>query len=240
MVDYTGIAPEAVLGLKPTELPSPWSELLSHFCQQNTTYQPALRLELKHQQYWFSLHKTDIEGGQQGCIILIEDETEHKLLANRLVHSERLTSIGRFAAGVAHEIGNPVTGIACLAQNLKLETEQPEVLDTGEAILEQTQRISRIVQSLIRFAHTGQTDHIGHLSAVSLNACIQEAIDLMRFDETRRSVNILTDLEPALYCTGDYQLLLQVLVNLLNNACDASPDYSTIRVTAKTEESWVA
>ncbi|KGK42330.1 histidine kinase [Nitrincola sp. A-D6] len=240
MVEYTGIIPEAVLGLKPAELPPPWSELLHHFCQQNTTYQPALRLELNNQQYWFSLHKTDIEDGQQGRIILIEDETEHKLLANRLAHSERLTSIGRFAAGVAHEIGNPVTGIACLAQNLKLETEQPEVLDTGEAILEQTQRISRIVQSLIRFAHTGQTDHIDQLTAVSLNACIEEAIDLMRFDETRRSVKILTNLEPALYCTGDYQLLLQVLVNLLNNACDASPDHSTIMLTAKTEESWVA
>ncbi|MFN3882878.1 MAG: ATP-binding protein [Nitrincola lacisaponensis] len=239
MVDYTGILPEAVLGLKPQELPQPWAQLLSHFSQQNTTYQPAIRVELEEQQAWFSLHKTDLEDGQQGRIILIEDETEHKLLANRLAHSERLTSIGRFAAGVAHEIGNPVTGIACLAQNLKLETEQPEVLETGEAILEQTQRISRIVQSLIRFAHTGQTENIDHLSAISLNRCIEEAVDLMRFDETRRSVRILTQLQPDLWCTGDYQLLLQVFVNLLNNACDASPDQGKIEISAQIEESWV-
>lgn len=239
MVDYTGIVPDAVLGLKPNELPLPWAKLLNDFCHQQRTYQSAIRIQRNDQQSWFSLHKTDIDEGLQGCVILIEDETEHKLLANRLAHSERLTSIGRFAAGVAHEIGNPVTGIACLAQNLKLETDQPEVLEAGSAILEQTQRISRIVQSLIRFAHTGQTDTLDHSKAVSLNSCIEEAINLMRFDESRRSVKIEAYIEPQLTCTGDSQLLLQMFVNLLNNASDASPDLSTIKVSAYHEESWI-
>ncbi|TVQ70077.1 MAG: PAS domain-containing protein [Oceanospirillales bacterium] len=239
MVDYTGIAPDAVLGLKPEELPIPWSDLLSNFCQQQATYQPAIMLNNGEQQTWFSLHKTDIDEGLQGCVILIEDETEHKLLANRLAHSERLTSIGRFAAGVAHEIGNPVTGIACLAQNLKLETDQPEVLETGEAIVEQTQRISRIVQSLIRFAHTGQTENLDHSKSVSLNSCIEEAVDLMRFDETRRKVKIQMDIEPKLYSSGDYQQLLQMLVNLLNNASDASPEDSIICIKAYSVENWI-
>ncbi len=239
MVDYTGIEPDAVLGLKPEELPPPWSDLISSFCQQESTYQPALKVVLDQQNAWFSLHKTDIDDGQQGCVVLIEDETEHKLLANRLAHSERLTSIGRFAAGVAHEIGNPVTGIACLAQNLKLETDQPEVLDTGDAIVEQTQRISRIVQSLIRFAHTGQTDSFDPSKPVSLNSCIEEAVDLMRFDESRRRVNIEINLEPNLICSGDYQQLLQMLVNLLNNASDASPAHSTINLMAHHVENWI-
>lgn len=238
MVDYTGISPEAVLGLKLTELPLPWSQLLSHFSQQLQTYQPAIKVEHDERECWYSLHKTVIDDGQQGCVLLIEDETEHKLLANRFAHSERLTSIGRFAAGVAHEIGNPVTGIACLAQNLKLETDQPEILETGEAIVEQTQRISRIVQSLIRFAHTGQTDSMNDAKPVALNSCIQEAIDLMRFDEARRQIHIQTCLEDVV-CSGDYQLLLQMLVNLLNNASDASPSHSTIFVSAKRVESWI-
>ena len=239
MVDYTGIFPDAVLGLKPEELPKPWSDLLNAFCQGRGTYQPATNIEHNGQQTWFSLHKTNIDEGQQGCVILIEDETEHKLLANRLAHSERLTSIGRFAAGVAHEIGNPVTGIACLAQNLKLETDQPEVLETGEAIVEQTQRISRIVQSLIRFAHTGKTESLDHSNSVSLNNCIEEAADLMRFDESRRKVKIQMEIEPNLVCSGDYQQLLQMLVNLLNNASDASPEHSTIRIKAQALENWI-
>ena len=57
-----------------------------------------------------------------GIVILVEDLTDLQLLEDELMHSERLASIGRLAAGVAHEIGNPVTGIACLAQNLRDST----------------------------------------------------------------------------------------------------------------------
>jgi C4-dicarboxylate-specific signal transduction histidine kinase len=57
-------------------------------------------------------------------VLLVEDLTETQMLEDKLVHSERLASIGRLAAGVAHEIGNPITGIACLAQNLREEREE--------------------------------------------------------------------------------------------------------------------
>ena len=57
--------------------------------------------------------------GNSGLVLLVEDQTETQMLEDKLVHSERLASIGRLAAGVAHEIGNPITGIACLAQNLR-------------------------------------------------------------------------------------------------------------------------
>ena len=56
-------------------------------------------------------------------MILVEDITDFERLEEELLHNERLASIGRLAAGVAHEIGNPVTGIACLAQNLEFESD---------------------------------------------------------------------------------------------------------------------
>ncbi|MGK9522464.1 phosphoribosylamine--glycine ligase, partial [Salmonella enterica subsp. enterica] len=61
---------------------------------------------------------------QSSLVLLVEDLTETQMLEDKLVHSERLASIGRLAAGVAHEIGNPITGIACLAQNLREEREE--------------------------------------------------------------------------------------------------------------------
>ena len=79
------------------------------------------------------------------------------MLEQELLHSERLASVGRMSAGVAHEIGNPVTGIACLAQNLRYDTDNPDVLETADHILSQTDRISRIVHSLVSFSHGGSS-----------------------------------------------------------------------------------
>ncbi|MGN5927363.1 hypothetical protein ACNQQ1_31115, partial [Pseudomonas aeruginosa] len=67
-----------------------------------------------------NLHKAAIEEplapGNSRLELLVEDLTETQLQEDKLVHSERLASFGRLAAGVAHEIGNPISGIACLAQ----------------------------------------------------------------------------------------------------------------------------
>src|SRR5690606_26156272 len=88
------------------------------------------RLSLDGDTRWLNLHKAAIDEplapGNSGLVLLIEDLTETQVLEDRLVHSERLASIGRLAAGVAHEIGNPITGIACLAQNLREEREADE------------------------------------------------------------------------------------------------------------------
>ncbi len=85
-----------------------------------------------------------------------EMHLDDRALEDKLVHSERLASIGRLAAGVAHEIGNPITGIACLAQNLREEREgDSELTEISAQIIEQTKRVSRIVQSLMSFAHAG-------------------------------------------------------------------------------------
>jgi signal transduction histidine kinase len=152
------------------------------------------------------------------------------------MHSERLASIGRFAAGVAHEIGNPITGIACLAQNLSLETDQPEVLQAGDQIMEQTRRINRIVQSLVRFAHTGQTISDIQFETINLTQCVEEAIHLVSLDMHARQQHFICQLDNGLMVDGDPQLLLQVLVNILNNACDASPEEGEITITATQEE----
>ncbi|MEZ5584908.1 MAG: histidine kinase dimerization/phospho-acceptor domain-containing protein [Candidatus Competibacteraceae bacterium] len=132
------------------------------------TQQPCLqtRIVFKSRLCWLNLHKAPIgaslslQAAEQdyvwgGVVVLIEDLTELQTLEAELVHSERLASIGRLAAGVAHEIGNPVTGIACLAQNLQEETDPAMIAESLDDILRQTQRISDILQTLITFSHSG-------------------------------------------------------------------------------------
>ncbi|GGO88575.1 two-component sensor CbrA [Marinobacterium nitratireducens] len=235
---YTDLRADDVLNWRPASLPAPWGKLLTEFADGDLSHKPSHKLEIKGHPRWFSLHKAQLseEASHAGMVILLEDETETLLLADKLAHHERLASIGRFAAGVAHEIGNPVTGIACLAQNLKLESDDEPVLETGKQILDQTKRISRIVQSLVRFAHAGRQEHSGQHEPMSLHECIAEALHLVSLDSRGTSPRYSNEVPVGLEVMGDAQQLLQIFVNLLNNACDATPDQGLISVSAERED----
>ncbi len=88
-----------------------------------------------------------------------------KWLEDELVHAARLASIGQLATGVAHEIGNPITGISSLAQNLRYDTDDPVLLETADQIQNLTDRVSKIVGSLVGFAHGGR--HVAGANFVS-------------------------------------------------------------------------
>jgi signal transduction histidine kinase len=165
----------------------------------------------------------------------MEDLTETQLLEDKLVHSERLASIGRLAAGVAHEIGNPITGIACLAQNLREEREDDaELSEISSQIIEQTKRVSRIVQSLMNFAHAG--GHQPTDEPVSLADVAQDAIGLLALNKRSVDVQFFNLCTPEHRAEGDHQRLAQVLINLLSNARDASPPHGVIRVRSEVSE----
>src|SRR5438270_950245 len=110
-------------------------------------------------------------------VVLIEDLTERQTLEAELTHTERLASIGRLAAGVAHEIGNPLTGIASLAQNMRDEDDPAVVRGSVALIQQQIKRIGAIVQSLVTFAHGGTASERG-AGPVGLAACVEEAMQL--------------------------------------------------------------
>jgi Na+/proline symporter/signal transduction histidine kinase len=233
----TQLTPMDVSDLVLSELPQPWCEVLPAFISQEENHLTEVHIRLRDQDYYLTLHKSHLSDNPDSSIVLlVEDETSHHLLAEKLTHSERLASIGRFAAGVAHEIGNPITGIACLAQNLPLETDQPEVLETGDQIVEQTRRINRIVQSLIRFARTGQSIGDIQLERLRLADCVEEAIHLVSLDSHAKQQNFFRDIPNNLHLEADPQLITQVLVNLLNNACDASPIQGAIWVHAEQQD----
>ncbi|MBQ0756058.1 MAG: PAS domain-containing protein, partial [Amphritea sp.] len=232
MEHFTGLSTSSVLTKKLVNIAAPWGELLFNFSALNQNHLLSHHMLINGENCWLSLHKASLADDTDAMVILLENETENQILVNRLSHNERLASIGRFAAGVAHEIGNPVTGIACLAQNLKYETEDPIILESGEQIVAQTARITRIVQSLIRFAHTGQSDGQRFEENVSLKELTDEAIHLVSMDSRGRQIQLMNNIDNTVNVGGDPQRLLQVFVNLINNACDASPDNSSVWLDA--------
>ena len=237
MTDLTQIRPTEITGSHLTRLPAPWRGLLQNFVLSQAMHQYKERVEIGARPRWFSLHKSVIKpsGGQPGgIVILMEDQTETQMLEEELMHSERLASIGRLAAGVAHEIGNPVTGIDCIAQTIRYETENPELLEMANQIQEQTKRVSRIVQSLMNFAHAG--NQTAEHEPVSIAHIVDEAMQLLRLSKRSEDITFVNDCEEELKVLGDDQRLGQVFVNLLTNARDASAAGQQIRVASEADE----
>ncbi|MFL1456187.1 ATP-binding protein [Marinobacter sp. GN3S48] len=234
MEQLTNITADDVVGARLLALPEHWHLLLDDFNSGEDLHRYKHRMDLNGKPHWLNLHKAALSGPDHpegGSIILVEDQTETRLLEDELMHSERLASVGRLAAGVAHEIGNPVTGISSLAQNLKLETEDPEILSTAEQIQQQTRRISTILQSLMNFARTGNHSQANRYEPVVIRRCVDESINLLSLSDRGMGITYINDCPDHLMVLGDEQRLVQVFVNLLANARDASPEGGIIRAS---------
>ncbi len=241
MAELTQIQDSKITGSHMDDLPDPWHSLIGNFSRSPQTHLTGQQIEFQGQKRWLSLHKASIEGpvadSSDGQVILVEDVTETQLLEQELMHSERLASVGRLAAGVAHEIGNPITGIDCLAQNLRYETDSPEVLDTAEQILSQTERVSRIVHSLVNFSHSREHSQ-SQFEPLQPYICAQEAINLLSLQKDKTQVSYHNHIDPELSILGDSQRLIQVFVNLLSNARDASPEQGQIKLRSEVRDNW--
>lgn len=240
MSDLSGIASEDITGSRLNDVDSHWETLLNEFVNSEDLHWRKYNFEQGPFTRILNLHKAAVDPlTRSEQVIIVEDVTDNHLMESKLTHQERLASIGRLAAGVAHEIGNPVTGIACLAQNLRFDSEDPEILDSAEQIIKQTQRITGIVQSLVNFAHQGRDAQVSKIEAVDVKHCVNEALQLLTLDREAQPVHFVNDCPQALIIAADNQRLIQVFINLLSNARDASDSDGEIRVTAQADHDQV-
>lgn len=239
MEKLTGIVTDKIVGSSLISLPRQWYELLYAFATGNNLHKLKAELTNDGRKLLLSLHKASIENmpaAQGDVVVVIEDTTEEHILEEQLMHHERLASIGQLAAGVAHEIGNPITGIACIAQNLKLETDQPELLELANEILEQTERISAILQSLVNFSHGGNIDMRRESVPVDIKQCTNEAVKLLSLSHRAHRIAFDNQCPEGLMVLGDAQRLAQVFVNVLTNARDASTDGSIVTIDGSCDD----
>jgi len=237
MESISGIAEHEALDRRLNELPPPWAGVLAGFAKAEDNHVPDLETAMGGRRHWFALHKAALsDSGTEdpmlgaGLAILVEDRTALESLEAELTHSDRLASIGRLSAGVAHEIGNPVTAIASLAQLMRDEAEDRTQRESIDTILEQTRRITTILRTLSGFAR-GSHER-ARFEAVDLRAVAQDAIQLVRLSEHGKKVVYSCDCQEDLTVSGNPQQLSQVIVNLLTNACDASRPGQAVSVSA--------
>ncbi len=219
------------------ELPDTWRRLLQGLAHGDEDHRYQVQVVLDGQRRWFNLHRSRLQvaapdGGQPAhtTVLLVEDVTEKQALAQELAHQDRLRSLGRLAAGIAHEVGNPLTGIACLAQNLPHTDDGAARERLAAQILEQTARIDRILKALLTYSHRDHAAAPAPRLVLPLARPLQEALDLVRLDKRARRLRFEVDLPADCRVAGDPQALTQAFINLLANAVDASAPDGRIRV----------
>jgi signal transduction histidine kinase/Na+/proline symporter len=233
----SGVAAAQVRSLPLASVQEPWGALLTGFLE-GVEAEAEVRVQLSGRERTLRLYRSlasSTEAPQpQGAVLLVEDITERKALESRLAHQDRLASVGRVAAGVAHEIGNPLTAITSLAQNMRHEEDMGEVRERVALILQQSQRINAIVRTLITFSHAGSAGEVQvRFGPVRLAPLLGEAAQIATLARKGRNVQCVCTCPESLEVTGDAQRLEQVVVNLVTNAMDASPPGSLVEVEAE-------
>lgn len=157
-------------------------------------------------------------GEVSAVLAVVKDVTSLRRLHEQIVRSERLAAAGLLAAGVAHEVGNPLTCISSLAQFLLARAPDPAIREGLESIEVHVERISRIVQDLTRLTRPAPAT----LREASVGNLVDTAVNLARHNPAVRRMKMDSAVDPALPAVRvapDH--LVQVFLNLILNAADS-------------------
>ena len=161
-------------------------------------------------------------------LVLARDITERKQLEKQLFHSEKLASIGILAAGVAHEVGNPLSAISGYTQILMGgDADEDERREYLNAIEEQTRRIQRIIEDLLNYSRPSA----GHQSDINLSEALPQILSMLAAQRTFKNVSLEYDFpENPPWVNMDRDHLAQMVINIALNAVQAMPDGGRLRV----------
>lgn len=162
----------------------------------------------------------------------VEKKTEEIRKAQaQLVHSEKLASLGRMAAGVAHEINSPLTGIVTFGHLLRKKfSEGSEERQDIDVIIEQANRCSNIIKGLLGFARATSVEK----GLVNLNDVINSSLNMIRHKADFFNVKIVLNLDEALQpIMANASQIQQVFLNMIINAADAMEGKGAFTITTQ-------
>ncbi len=186
------------------------------------------------QEFWFSTSIVGIrdEPGQIFAFeIISRNITGRKSIEDRMINMEKLASVGTLAAGVAHEINNPMTVILGFTEHLLGQTgELPDIHDTLQVIEEEGLRCKKIVENLLTFARAPERTE----TRADINPLLEKTLAVVKNTLLTKKIRLDSSLAPNLpMAAGDPSELQQVFINLINNARDAMKGGGILKVETK-------
>ncbi len=157
---------------------------------------------------------------------LEESREREKVRRSQLAHTEKMAAVGTLAAGVAHEVNNPVAGVLACIENMQADPENREMREQYLGLIHDgVKRIERTVANLLDFSRPRSM----RLGPASLNQSLTQVIDLVRFQLRKSGVEPVFELDPRdPWIVGDRFQIEQLFLNLVLNALQAMPDGGTL------------
>jgi two-component system, NtrC family, sensor kinase len=153
-----------------------------------------------------------------------------------LVQHEKQAAFGLLAAGIAHEVGNPLAAISSLVQILKRRTSDAYTVERYQMMGDQLRRIQGIVRELVDFSRPANPER----SFCDVHRMIEEALSISKYYKRRKGKRIITRYAPGLPALRVvHDQLVQILLNLILNAMDATSEGGTIEIVTSLESGWI-
>ncbi len=168
--------------------------------------------------------------GHRQSLILIQDVTDIKKMEDRLMQSEKLSALARISAGVAHEIGNPLTSISSYVQILREMDHDEFTRESLDTVAKHITRIADIVRQMSSFSKTRESD-LRHHDASEL---VDATLDLVKYDKRMKGIKLSVDIPQGLppVRVNETQMV-QVLLNIILNAADAMANGGNLDIKAR-------
>lgn len=180
----------------------------------------------------------DNDGNVTSYFGIHRDITEKKMLEKQLIHTQKMESMGTLAAGVAHEVGNPLASISALVQVVIRSTSDDFAKEKLSLVRNQISRISKIIRDLVDFSRPSTYK----LQLTDINKQLEEAVDIIEVGTKNKDIEFNIELDeniPKLLLVADQ--IQQVFINILLNAVDSilddknlnKPKHISVRSTIK-------
>ena len=172
-------------------------------------------------------------GNETGKIFIFRDLTRYREMEKQIKQMDRMAAIGQLAAGIAHEIRNPLTSLSgsiqVLQDELDIDNENGKLMSIA---LRETKRLNTLISDFLLFAHPGEAEK----SNFNLSSLVEDTISLfLNSPECRENIKVRHVITPNLFMEGNEKQINQVLWNVLKNAAQSQTDGGVIQIATRIE-----